>query len=164
MKVLSEFETTATGAAMKEYQLNIPTKIYYGRDIWKDALKQSESLLQGTVMIVTTGRTLIRLGYVARLQEQTEAFEKVKKVILFDEISVNPRLSEVRRGICLGKTEGVESIIGFGGGSAMDAAKAIAAGIGMVEDNGDCFDRGREPGKGTLPVIAIPTTAGTGSE
>ncbi len=149
---------------MKEYQLNIPTKIYYGRDIWKDALKQSESLLQGTVMIVTTGRTLIRLGYLARLQEQTEAFEKVKKVIIFDEISANPRLSEVRRGICLGKTEGVESIIGFGGGSAMDAAKAIAAGIGMVEDIGDCFDQGREPGKGTLPVIAIPTTAGTGSE
>lgn len=149
---------------MKEYQLNIPTKIYYGRDIWKDALKQSEGLLQGTVMIVTTGRSLIRLGYVAWLQEQTEAFAKVKKVITFDGISANPRLSEVRKGVCLGRAEGVESIIGFGGGSAMDAAKAIAAGIGMEEDIGECFDQGREPGEGTLPVIAIPTTAGTGSE
>ena len=54
---------------------------------------------------------------------------KSKKVILFDEISANPRLSEVRRGICLGKTEGVESIIGFGGGSAMDAAKAITPAV-----------------------------------
>ena len=55
-------------------------------------------------------------------------------------------------------------IIGFGGGSAMDGAKAIAAGIKSKEDIEVYFYQGKEPGEDTLPVIAIPTTAGTGSE
>ena len=57
----------------------------------------------------------------------------------------------------------MEIVVGFGGGSALDAAKAIAVGIAEKEEIKEFFDSGREP-EHTLPVIAIPTTAGTGSE
>ena len=88
----------------------------------------------------------------------------IKNIVIFDTISANPKLSEVRKGILLGKQERTDVIVGFGGGSAMDAAKAIAAGVKSEVRIEDLFYQGGEPGADTLPVIAIPTTAGTGSE
>ena len=46
---------------MTLYQITIPTKVYFGRNIWQKALEAQEALLQGNVMIVTTGRSLYRL-------------------------------------------------------------------------------------------------------
>ncbi len=145
------------------YQLHMPTKVYFGRKIWKEALKKEASLLRGIILLVTTGRSLSYLGYIKELEEEIQCYSEVKKVIKFDSISANPRLTEVQKGIELGKAEKAEIVIGFGGGSALDAAKAIAAGIAEKEDIREFFDTGREPER-ALPVIAIPTTAGTGSE
>lgn len=149
---------------MKPYQLNIPTKVYFGRDIWREAVKSLGNCLCGNIMIVTTGRSLTRLGYVEELEERIKKSPLAEYVTVFDSVSANPRLSEIRKGIRSGKEKRIQMIVGFGGGSAMDAAKAIAAGIGMDEDIGELFYGGREPGEATLPVVAIPTTAGTGSE
>ena len=149
---------------MEPYQLNIPTKVYFGRDIWREAVKALESFLKGNIMLVTTGRSLTRLGYVEELAETIRKCSSAEHVIIFDGVSANPKLSEVRKGIQWGKENEIDMILGFGGGSAMDAAKAIAAGVGIDEDIGELFYGGKEPGKNTLPVIAIPTTAGTGSE
>lgn len=149
---------------MKPYQLHIPTDIYFGRDIWKEALKEQEGVLNGNVMLVTTGRSLIRLGYLDKLRQQLEQSALVKNVTVFENVSANPRLSEAREGIRLGKEVKPDIIVGFGGGSAIDMAKAIAVGIGTDEGIDEYFYQGKEPGRGTLPVIAIPTTAGTGSE
>lgn len=149
---------------MKLYQLNIPTKIYYGRNILQEALKAQEGFLKGNILIVTTGRSLIRMGYLEMLEMLLKSCTAVKDIVIFDRISANPRLSEVREGIILGKEKRVDIVIGFGGGSAMDAAKAVAAGIGTDEDIEVFYDQGREPGEWTLPIVAIPTTAGTGSE
>lgn len=149
---------------MEPYQLNIPTRVYFGRNIWREALKAQEAFFQGNVMIVTTGRSLVRLGYLDDLKRQIEKCSLVKKITEFASVSANPKLSEIRAGIQLGKQEGVERIIGFGGGSAIDAAKAIAVGIGTEEDIGEFYYQGKEPGRNTLPILAMPTTAGTGSE
>lgn len=146
------------------YQVAIPTKIYFGRNIWEEALKVQEAILQGNVMIVTTGRSLYRLGYVEELRKCLQNCSCIKNIVIFDTISANPKLSEVRKGILLGKQEKTDVIVGFGGGSAMDAAKAIAAGVKSEVRIEDLFYQGGEPGADTLPVIAIPTTAGTGSE
>lgn len=148
---------------MEPYQFNVPTRAWFGRDIWKEAL-QRQNMLRGKVMIVTTGGSLERLGYLDEIKKQIEACTLVKEVLLYDGISANPRLSEVRKGILRGSKEGAEVIVGFGGGSAMDAAKAIAAGLGSDEDIGELFYREKEPGERTLPLLAMPTTAGTGSE
>lgn len=149
---------------MQPYRITVPTKVYFGRNIWQKAIRTQETLLQGNVMIVTTGRSLCRLGYVEALRQELLQCRYTGNVILFDKISANPKLSEIREGILLGRREKADIVIGFGGGSAMDAAKAIAAGVKSEDDIEDYFYQGKEPGEGTLPIIAIPTTAGTGSE
>lgn len=149
---------------MDSYQIIIPTKVYFGRNIWRKELKKQETLLQGNIMIVTTGRSLQRLGYVNELHKQIQQCVYARKVIVFDNISANPKLSEVQSGILLGQQEEIDVIVGFGGGSAIDAAKAIAAGVRENEGIEALFYQGKEPGADTLPIIAIPTTAGTGSE
>jgi alcohol dehydrogenase class IV len=78
-----------------------------------------------------------------------------------------PEISTVESGVALAKKENCDFIIGFGGGSSLDAAKAIAA---MLANDGDLLDyleiigRGKPLTKASAPCIAIPTTAGTGSE
>ncbi len=149
---------------MNGYQLNIPTKVYFGRDIWREAIKSWDSLFYGNVLIVTTGCSLNRLGYVQELERVIKECVLVRHLVTFDSISANPKLSEVKDGITMGKAEGIDVVVGFGGGSAIDAAKAIALGIGTDRNIEDFFDYGIEAKGEALPVIAIPTTAGTGSE
>jgi alcohol dehydrogenase class IV len=78
-----------------------------------------------------------------------------------------PELATVEQGVALARAERCELVIGFGGGSAIDAAKAIAA---MLANDGGLLDyveiigRGRPLLKSSAPFIAIPTTAGTGAE
>ena len=78
-----------------------------------------------------------------------------------------PELSTVEQGTRLAKAEQCDFVIGFGGGSALDAAKAIAA---MLKNDGELLDyveiigRGGSLKKRPAPFVAIPTTAGTGSE
>ncbi|MBM3862204.1 MAG: iron-containing alcohol dehydrogenase [Verrucomicrobia bacterium] len=78
-----------------------------------------------------------------------------------------PTLSLVRDGTALARREGCDVVVGFGGGSAMDTAKAIAA---LLANGGDPLDYAEVVGKGksltkpSVPFIAVPTTAGTGAE
>ena len=55
---------------MRMYQLEIPTKIYFGRGIAFQALAEEKVFLNGNVLIVTTGRSLNRLGYVEKLKKE----------------------------------------------------------------------------------------------
>lgn len=78
-----------------------------------------------------------------------------------------PSISSVQEGIAAARAAGCNLVIGFGGGSCLDTAKAIAA---MLANPGDLLDylevigRGKALTLASAPVIAIPTTAGTGSE
>jgi alcohol dehydrogenase class IV len=82
-------------------------------------------------------------------------------------VTGEPEISTVESGVTLAKKENCDCIVGFGGGSALDTAKAIAA---MLANDGDLLDylevigRGKPLTKPAAPLIAIPTTAGTGSE
>lgn len=149
---------------MKAYCLNVPTKVYFGRNILEEVLNGQQEFIKGTVLLVTTGRSLIRLGHLDRLKEVISNLPHVTRVVIFDTVSANPRLSELREGTEIGKREHADVVIGFGGGSALDAAKGIAVGIGHCEGIEDFFYNHKEPTRKTLPIVAIPTTAGTGSE
>ena len=149
---------------MKPYQVYIPMNVFWGRDIWKEAIVKIQQLFEGSIMIVTTGRSLIRLGYLENIKEQIEQCPFVENITIFDKVSANPKLSEVKNGIEFAKRNKVNLIVGFGGGSAIDMAKAVAAGVGTNEDIAEYFYGNKELQKNTLPIIAIPTTAGTGSE
>jgi alcohol dehydrogenase class IV len=82
-------------------------------------------------------------------------------------IDREPTTEDLRRGVHLAQAEQCDLVIGFGGGSPMDAAKGIAA---LLSNGGDPLDylevigRGLPLTKASLPCIAIPTTAGTGTE
>ncbi len=85
----------------------------------------------------------------------------------FFPVSGEPDLNTITNGVAQAKAEGCELVISFGGGSALDAGKAIAA---MLTNPGELLDYLEVIGHGhalpnaSAPFIAIPTTAGTGSE
>lgn len=89
--------------------------------------------------------------------------EKGYRVVCFEEVSPNPRDTECLKGAEIYKKENASVIIGVGGGSPMDTAKAIA----LLGPNGgvpEDYIQGTRSYENVAPVICIPTTAGTGSE
>ncbi|WP_349946600.1 iron-containing alcohol dehydrogenase [Lacrimispora sp. BS-2] len=149
---------------MKGFTLELPTKIYFGNNNVEEALKKENKWLTGNIMIVTTGRSLIKFGYLNELKNVLDNLPNVEETIIFDNISANPKLEEIEEAVKIGMDRRVKVIIGFGGGSAIDAAKAAAVGIGTSENLERFLLEGIEPSGNTLPIIAIPTTAGSGSE
>lgn len=149
---------------MRMYQLEIPTKVYFGRGSAFQALAEEKDFLNGNVLIVTTGRSLNRLGYVEKLERELQNLPNVKSVAIYDQISANPQLQEITKAVEKGKENLTDIVVGFGGGSAIDAAKAVAAVIGTGNSVETLFYQHIEPDERTIPVVAIPTTAGTGSE
>lgn len=145
------------------FELNVPTKIYYGRENFGDSLKrvnESSDLLNTSILVVTTGGSLYKNGYIDLLKNELNHFGQCN---IFDQITANPKLEEIEAAIDFARRNNISTIVGFGGGSAIDAAKAVSAGVKSTISVTDMFRSGVEP-KEALPIIAIPTTAGTGSE
>jgi len=115
----------------------------------------------GRKALVVTGRASSRAEKLL-IALQSHGFS----VVTFS-ISGEPELAMVEQGTKLAKSERCDCVIGIGGGSVLDAAKAIAA---MMTNDGELLDylevigRGHALTKPSAPFIAIPTTAGTGSE
>ena len=118
-------------------------------------------------MIVTTPDAWIKEGgYVDRIQELLR--KNGADSMLYDKVHPNPGKRQVTEAAELCRREQCDMVIGFGGGSSIDSAKSIA----LVSTNeGDLWDyvvtgsgRGNKIKNRPLPIIAIPTTAGTGSE
>jgi len=115
----------------------------------------------GKRVLVVTGRAS------SRAEKLLAALREAGVRTTIFSIIGEPDIFTVERGLALGKKENCEFVIGFGGGSALDAAKAIAA---MLANDGNLLDyleiigRGRPLSKPSVPFIAIPTTAGTGAE
>jgi alcohol dehydrogenase class IV len=84
-------------------------------------------------------------------------------VSLFSEVKSDPDVETVERGVTKAREEGCDFVIGFGGGSPMDAAKVIAARLNNEGDIASWEGVGRVPGR-AKPLVCIPTTSGTGSE
>ncbi|NLC39123.1 MAG: iron-containing alcohol dehydrogenase [Clostridia bacterium] len=86
------------------------------------------------------------------------------EVSVFDEVEPDPSLDTIHKGSDFVRQVGCDLVIGLGGGSCMDTAKAVR----VIVDNGghirDYAGANKVPKKASVPLIAIPTTAGTGSE
>jgi alcohol dehydrogenase class IV len=82
---------------------------------------------------------------------------------LFEEVEHDPDVTTIDAGRALCRASGCDVLVGLGGGSAMDAAKAIA---GLANETGPAseYQQGRAIVEAALPMVAIPTTSGTGSE
>ncbi|GAA4741449.1 iron-containing alcohol dehydrogenase [Sphingomonas daechungensis] len=125
---------------------------------------QSETLADllppGPVLFVTDEQ-LVGLGLIDKAREAL--IESGREVVLFDEVEADPSRQTVETAVDTGRSAQVASVVGFGGGSPMDVAKLAAYLLG----SGDNLDEvwGVDVAKGQrLPLVLVPTTAGTGSE
>ncbi len=111
--------------------------------------------------LVVADRGLVEAGYVAAAVKSLETAGV--RAIPFHDFGADPDSEMVTRGALFAREAGIDSLVGLGGGSSMDCAK----GIDFVLTNGGTMADYRGYGKAArplLPMIAVPTTAGTGSE
>jgi len=139
-----------------------PRKLIFGRGSIERLGEVVEELgLSGKALLVTGKSFARRSGYLEKLKTILESGGMA--VSIFDKVEPNPSTETIELGAELAKREEVDFIVAFGGGSAMDAGKAIAVLSSQGGRTEDYFYPAvvKPP---VLPVIAIPTTCGTGSE
>lgn len=142
------------------FQYHMPTAIEFGAGVLARIATVSERL-GSTRALVVGDAELAREGLVDRVS--IFLVENGLAVTPFTDIDGDPDIAAVDEGAALARAERCDLVVGIGGGGALDLAKAIglmAANEGTLRDHAG-FDRAPKPG---LPVIAIPTTAGAGSE
>lgn len=149
---------------MINFTLDIKTKGYFGEHIVKEALSKEKTLLGKNIYIVSTGRSLERNGYISELLDYIKEIVPNGTVHLWTQVSANPDIDEIAKAINYVNGCEIDSVIGFGGGSALDAAKAVAIGLESDEDITKIYQEGKEQSNRKCKLFAIPTTAGTGSE
>ena len=146
------------------FSLHIPTKILFGcgelRKLATEKLPGKKALI-----VISSGTSMKKYGYLDKVVELLQ--ENNTESIVYDKILPNPIKSHVMEAASVCREQKCDFIVGLGGGSSIDSAKAIAV---MACNDGDYWDyipagsgKGRPVTK-ALPVIAIPTTAGTGTE
>ena len=150
---------------MSNYNWNYPTTIWVGKDRIKDLYLACSNLNIRNPLFVTD-KDLINL------QMAKEVISIIKKeinnIVVFSNFSGNPFGENVEEGVKEFKKNNCDGVIAFGGGSGLDVGKAIAfmsaqnRPIWDFEDIGDYWKRANN--ENIPPIIAIPTTAGTGSE
>lgn len=148
-----------------DFQYFIPTKILFGAGKLNEL---SKIKLPGTkaLIVISNGTSMKKYGYLDRVQ--TLLKENNVDSLVFNKILPNPTLCSVMDGASIAKRENCDFIIGLGGGSSIDAAKSIAV---MATNNGNYWDYisggtggAKVPLNKALPIVAITTTAGTGTE
>ncbi|MEM4926429.1 MAG: iron-containing alcohol dehydrogenase [Thermofilaceae archaeon] len=134
-------------------------RIVFGRGTLPEVGRYAASL--GSRALLVTGRSFAASsGLLQRLVDSLR--EANMDVVVFPEVEPNPSLRTVERGARLAASKGVDVVVGFGGGSPLDAAKAIAAVLALGDAPSDyLYPKAVEK---ALPVVALPTTTGTGSE
>ncbi len=142
-----------------EFTYEMPTKVYLGKDaVIKN---KSEFAKHGQKALIVTGRNSAK---------KTGALDDVARALLemnityvvFDEVEENPCTKTIERAASFGKKEKIDFIIGIGGGSPLDASKAIGIMIYNPELTEETLFNNKV--MDSIPILAVPTTSGTGSE
>src|SRR6516162_6611015 len=136
------------------FEFATATRIVFGAGVRREAAGAAASLGQRALLV--TGATPARVsGCLAGMSMVPFA------------VAGEPEIETIRQGVALGRAEHCDMIVAIGGGSAIDAGKALAA---LLTNPGDPLDylevigRGQRLERAPAPFIAMPTTAGTGSE
>ena len=147
------------------FSFQVPTNLLFGQGVIQKLHKQR---LPGkkAMIVISSGKSTRANGYLDTVQDQlTKA--GVESVV-FDKILPNPVIANVMDGAAFARENGCDFVVGLGGGSSIDAAKAIAM---MAPNEGNYWDYiyggtggGKKMKNNPLPIVAIPTTAGTGTE
>lgn len=140
-------------------QFYMPVKVIQG----EKCVAENAALIQsfGKKALLVTGRNSARVC--GALDDVTKVLDKNgQHYVLYDQVMNNPTVACVYDGAALARKEQVDFVIAIGGGSPMDAAKAMAM-LAINDVASEDIFSGMQ-GKTALPMIHIPTTAGTGSE
>lgn len=144
------------GNAMKFY---MPTQVWQERDAVRNHATELAAL--GQKALILTGRHSSKIN--GSLEDVKDALtSQGRSYVVFDEVEENPSVETVCAAAEIGKREGVDFVIGVGGGSPMDAAKAAALLIANPQETEECLYTPKDIR--ALPLAEVPTTAGTGSE
>jgi len=147
------------------FNMYVPTRILFGigqlNELHKQALPGKKAMI-----VISNGKSTRVNRYLNRVEQQLK-LAGVESVV-FDKVQTNPLKETDMDGAAFAKENSCDFVLGLGGGSVIDSAKAMAV---MATNEGDLWDYiGSGTGKGKpiinkpLPIVAISTTAGTGSE
>lgn len=149
---------SASGLAAFDFQPR--TRLVFGRETLEQVGQLARDL-GGKRALLVTDKGIVAAGHPARATSSLEAAGL--QVTIFDDVHENPTTADVVRCVEVARAAEIDLIVGLGGGSSMDTAK----GCNFILTNGgemkDYWGVGKAT-KAMLPLIAIPTTAGTGSE
>ena len=150
---------------MNNFNAFIPTRLVFGCG---ELNRLHEQNMPGkrAMVAISNGKSTKENGYLERtLNELAQAGVET---VVFDKVEANPLKSTVMAGAAFARENGCDFIVALGGGSVMDACKAMAA---MATSSGDVWDyisggtgKGKALEADPLPLVCITTTAGTGSE
>ena len=147
------------------YQFFTPTRVLFGvgtlGQLHEQTMPGKKALL-----IISNGKSAIENGYLSRTEAELQ--KAGVEWVIFNQVEANPLKSTVMAGANVARENECDFIVALGGGSVMDASKAIAT---MATNLGDVWDyisggtgKGQPIKVDPLPIICITTTAGTGSE
>ena len=148
-----------------KFNWNYPTTVWVGENRIKDLVDGCIDL-QISKPLFVTDKDLVNLPFIIKIISETK--KKLKELNVFSNFSGNPIGENVEEGVDVFKNKSCDGVIAIGGGSALDVGKAIAfmscqsRPIWDFEDIGDYWKRANSDK--IAPIIAVPTTAGTGSE
>lgn len=146
---------------MAGFSFYIPTRVLFGPGMLNE-LATVKLPGRKALIVTTAGKSVKKYGYLDRVISLLKQNNDTQCVV-FDKVMPNPLLSHVREAAALCRADGCDFVIGLGGGSPIDSAKAIALAAANEGDYWDYVEGGKKP-TGALPIIAITTTAGTGTE
>jgi len=147
---------------MMSMNWNYPTSIWFGEKRINEIQKACESLNIKKPLIVTDPG-ILKTNIVEKINQSLNS-----KANIFSDVQSNPTGNNVEQGVLYFNTNSNDGVIAVGGGSGMDVGKGIAFMAGQnrplwdFEDIGDYWTRANS--EVIKPIIAVPTTAGTGSE
>ena len=148
-----------------KFNWNYPTTVWVGKNRIDDLPNACESLKVVNPLLVTD-KDLIELPFIKNIISNLK--KKFSQFNIFSNFTGNPIGENIEEGVEVFKKNNSDGVIAIGGGSALDVGKAVAFMSGQnrpiwdFEDIGDYWKRAND--KNIFPIIAIPTTAGTGSE
>lgn len=147
------------------FTYDIPTKVLFGAG-QLDNLHGAGLPGKKALIVTSSGRSVKKYGYLSRTEKQLD--EAGIDHVLFDQVRPNPSTENVADGARTAKDNGCDFVVALGGGSVMDCAKCIAL---MSRNEGELWDYSlsanggkKSPANPAAPIVAITTSAGTGSE
>ena len=147
-----------------KFNWNYPTTVWVGKNRIDDLASACENLNIKNPLLVTD-KDLIELPFIKNILASLK--KKFSQLRVFSNFSGNPIGENVEEGVEIFKKNNNDGVITIGGGSALDVGKAIAfmsAQTRPIWDFEDIGDYWKRANNNISPIIAIPTTAGTGSE